>query len=105
MAHERERRLARKQIFSDIPDEGAGEQEWRAWAIKVQEWAFSMSRADKKRRSKATKLRKELNEKNKVFRHYKKKIGELESRIQEYENNFFFKLGDFIRHLAGKVLK
>ena len=68
-----------------MPEEGDKAEAWRDWALKLRNWAYSISQSEKKRRNQLKKLRKELARKNAVFEHYKKRIEDLENRVAIYE--------------------
>lgn len=71
----------RKPLFEMQPGDNAPKDEWRDWAISLRKWAMKISKSEKNRKRQLKKLRRELNIKNKVFIHYKKKIEKLENKL------------------------
>lgn len=67
------------------PDENASLDEWRDWALRLGAHLTRKIESETQNRQKQRELRKELNKKNKVLGHYKKRIRELEDQTETDE--------------------
>ncbi len=95
--------LDKKPLFQQMPEDGDKAEAWRNWALNLRKWAYSISQAEKKRRAQLKKLRQELARKNAVFKHYKKRIEDLENQVAIYEESVIVRMYRRVRCIFVKV--
>ena len=95
--------LDKKPLFKQMPEENAGVEEWRDWALELHKWAYATSEREKQRRKQLKRLRKELAKKNAVFEHYKRRIVNLENQVSMYESSVLIRMYRRVRRILDTV--
>ncbi len=83
------------------PLESASLDEWRHWALQLNERHVKILEIEKVRRKAIKKYKKDISGKDAALHFYKKRIAELEKEIEDFEEGSGYKLIKWLNSLLG----